>query len=79
MNAIKDRSRAFSRLEHLCLTYGSRYSGSASLERAIDWTLNEMKADGLDNVHGEEVTIPRWIRGQVYQRHFHYYQNRWYR
>jgi carboxypeptidase Q len=57
-------SAAWNRLAELTDKFGNRLSGSASLERAIDWVLAEMKKDGLDNVHGERVKVPRWIRGQ---------------
>ena len=39
-------SAAYQRLGKLVDTFGHRFSGSASLEAAIDWVLNEMKADG---------------------------------
>ncbi len=54
---------AWQRLAHLCDTFGPRLSGSTNLEAAIDWILGEMKKDGLENVHGEEVTVPHWVRG----------------
>jgi carboxypeptidase Q len=44
--------------------FGHRLSGSASLEAAIDWILVEMKRDGLENVRGERVLVPRWVRGE---------------
>ena len=55
---------AFQRLGTLCDTFGPRFSGSANLEKAIDWCLAEMKKDGFVNVHGEEVTVPHWVRGE---------------
>ena len=60
--ATKD-SAAWNRLAVLTETFGHRFSGSESLERAIDWTLAEMKKDALDNVRGEPVMVPRWVRG----------------
>jgi carboxypeptidase Q len=60
--AMKD-SAAWNRLAVLTETFGHRFSGSESLERAIDWTLAEMQKDGLDNVRGERVMVPRWVRG----------------
>jgi carboxypeptidase Q len=56
-------SAAWNRLAELTDTYGHRFSGSASLERAIDWVMEQMKADGLQNVRGEPVMVPRWVRG----------------
>jgi carboxypeptidase Q len=60
--AIGD-SAAHQRLGKLVDTFGPRLSGSASLEAAIDWILAEMKADGLQNVRGEPVMVPHWVRG----------------
>lgn len=57
-------SAAWKRLAELTETFGSRFSGSESLERAIDWSLTQMKADGLDNVRGEPVMVPKWVRGR---------------
>jgi carboxypeptidase Q len=54
---------AYRRLAKLCDTFGPRQSGSTNLEAALDWILNEMKQDGLDNVHGEEAMVPHWVRG----------------
>ena len=60
--ATKD-SAAWNRIAVLTETFGNRFSGSEALERAIDWTLAEMKKEGLDNVRGEPVMVPRWVRG----------------
>ncbi|MEP6617768.1 MAG: M28 family metallopeptidase [bacterium] len=60
--AIKDSS-AWNRIAELTDTFGNRISGSDALERTIDWTLDRMKKDGLDNVHGEPVMVPHWVRG----------------
>ena len=57
-------SAAYERLAYLADTFGHRLSGSESLERAIDWMLAEMAADGLDNVRGEPVMVPHWVRGE---------------
>jgi carboxypeptidase Q len=56
-------SAAWNRLAKLSDTFGPRFSGTENLERAIDWVLAEMKKDGLENVRGEEVMVPRWVRG----------------
>lgn len=56
-------SAAYLRLGRLVDTFGPRLSGSASLEAAIDWILAEMKRDGLENVRGERVMVPHWVRG----------------
>ena len=52
------------RLQYLCDRIGNRVSGSASLERAIQWAAAEMKAAGLENVQTPPVKVPHWIRGR---------------
>jgi carboxypeptidase Q len=56
-------SLAYIRLGRLVDTFGHRLSGSPSLEAAIDWILAEMSNDGLENIRGEPVMVPRWVRG----------------
>ena len=57
-------SAAYARLTELVDRFGHRFSGSESLERAIDWILDEMRADGLENVRGEPVMVPHWVRNE---------------
>lgn len=54
---------AWRRLAELSDTFGNRLSGSANLERAIQWAAAEMKNDGLENVRTEKVMVPHWVRG----------------
>ena len=61
--ALADSS-AWNKLAELTDKFGPRLSGSASLESAIDWILAQMKSDGLQNVHGEPVMVPKWVRGE---------------
>jgi carboxypeptidase Q len=55
---------AWDRLALLGDTFGHRLSGSKALEDAIQWAVQEMKKDGLENVHTEPVKVPHWVRGQ---------------
>src|SRR6185295_8532899 len=55
---------AWQRLAVLTDTFGHRLSGSPQLERAIQWAAEEMKRDGLENVHLEPVMVPKWVRGR---------------
>lgn len=57
-------SSAWNRLAEMTDKFGNRLSGSESLERTIDWILVQMKNDGLENVHGEKVMVPHWVRGE---------------
>jgi carboxypeptidase Q len=56
-------SAAYERLALLVDKFGHRFSGSTNLEAAIDWILEEMAGDGLEDVHGEPVMVPHWVRG----------------
>lgn len=58
------KHQVYNRLATFVDTFGSRIAGSANLERAIDSLLGELKKDGLDNVHGEEVNVTHWVRGK---------------
>ena len=62
-HALAD-STAYVRLAEMADAYGHRLSGSQALEDAIDWMLAKMEADGLDNVRGEPVMVPHWVRGE---------------
>lgn len=56
-------SAAWTKLAELTDGFGHRLSGSDALERAIDWIIARMKSEGLENVRGEPVMVPRWVRG----------------
>jgi carboxypeptidase Q len=60
--ALKD-STAYRRLAEMTDTFGNRLSGTPALERTIDWIIATMKDDGLQNVRGEPVMVPVWVRG----------------
>jgi len=55
---------AWQRLAEVTDLYGPRLSGSVGLERAIDWAVETMKKDGLENVRKERVMVPKWVRGK---------------
>ena len=63
IDAALGDSAAYERLTELVDRFGPRLSGSSNLEAAIDWILREMREDGLENVRGEPVMVPRWVRG----------------
>ncbi len=64
IDAALGDSSAYQRLTELVDRFGPRFSGTVQLERAIDWILDEMDGDGLHNVRGEPVMVPRWVRGE---------------
>ena len=61
--AATGRRRAWERLATLSDRFGHRLSGTTALERAIDWSLEMMRKDGLTGVRREKVMVPRWVRG----------------
>src|SRR6266850_3668607 len=56
---------AYRKLGWLSDRIGPRLSGSENLEKAVVWSLDEMKRDGLDNVRAERVMVPHWVRGEA--------------
>jgi len=63
VRAATNNHAAWNRLAELCDTFGPRPTGSTNIEAALDWILARMKDDGLENVHGEPVKVPHWVRG----------------
>ena len=61
--ALSDEE-GLARLQYLCDRIGNRVSGSASLERAIQWAAAEMKIAGFENVQTPPVMVPKWVRGK---------------
>jgi hypothetical protein len=54
----------YKNLAYLCDHIGKRISGSESLERAIAWSAELMKKEGLTNVQIQPVMVPKWVRGK---------------
>ena len=50
-------------LTYLCDHIGKRISGSEPLMRAINWSADLMKQEGLEHVHTQPATVPHWVRG----------------
>lgn len=60
--AMKDED-GYAKLTYLCDRIGNRISGSQSLLKAIAWSAEQMKKDGLENVSTPPVKVPHWVRG----------------
>jgi len=60
--AMTDNS-GMEKLSYLCDRIGNRLSGSPALEQAIQWSAEQMKKDGLENVVTPPVKVPHWVRG----------------
>ena len=56
-------SQALALATSLCDSAGPRFSGSPGNALGVTWAVETMKRLGLENVHTEPVTVPRWIRG----------------
>lgn len=64
IDAAMSDQEGMARLQYLCDHIGNRLSGTASLERAIEWSAAEMKKAGLENVQTPPVMVPHWVRGR---------------
>ena len=58
-------NQGFVRLTELCDGIGHRLSGSASLERAVEWAAKTMRDAGLENVRLQPCKVPHWVRGHA--------------
>lgn len=66
INAALSDDNSFRQLTYFVDRFGHRLSGSESLERSIDWIVEQMKQGGLENVHTQSVMVPHWVRGNEY-------------
>lgn len=64
IRTVLDDNAAWRKMEELCDGIGHRLSGSESLDKAVAWAVESMKADHQDNVRAEEVMVPKWVRGK---------------
>jgi hypothetical protein len=44
--------------------FGSRIAGSDNLEQSIDYMVDLLKKNQLENVHTEQALVPKWVRGR---------------
>jgi len=69
LSEIREHSEAMQNLEYLSDNIGARLTGSPQLNRANEWTADEMKKYGLVNVDLEPWTIAHsWTRGTASAR-----------
>lgn len=64
IDAALSSDAGLNRLEYLCYRIGNRISGSPPLDKAIRWSVGEMRAAGLQNVRTIPTTVPHWVRGR---------------
>ncbi|CAL8070588.1 unnamed protein product [Orchesella dallaii] len=58
------KGKAYEALHDLVDKYPIRLSGFQNLEDSIDYMMEKMRAYGYENVRGEEVPVPHWVRGE---------------
>ncbi len=63
LQSVAQGHDGYRKLEELCDDIGHRLSGSEGLERAIDWAVWRLAADGHENVRTQPVMVPKWVRG----------------
>jgi len=56
----------WSRLAYITDTFGPRFSGSESLERALDWIKKTAEEEDELMVTEMPVMVPHWVRGKEY-------------
>jgi len=61
--AALDDPDGYANLTFLCDHIGKRISGSEPLGRAITWSADLMRRDGLEHVTIQKVMVPHWVRG----------------
>ncbi|KAK4883593.1 hypothetical protein RN001_006912 [Aquatica leii] len=66
INSVNNQFKhsTYNHLDDFINAYGNRIAGSKNLENAIDYILRKSDLYNLENVHGEEVQVPRWVRGK---------------
>jgi len=73
---LKERARKMARaavregtsyeiLRSLCQAAPKRLSGTTAAAAAVEWGRKQMLQLGLEQVHLEEVMVPRWVRGAI--------------
>jgi len=57
-------TEGYANLTYLCDHIGKRISGSEPLDRAVAWSADLMRKEGLANVTTQKVMVPHWVRGK---------------
>lgn len=56
------KGKTYNELAEFVDKFGARQAGTQNLEDSIDFLLDKFPTYGLENVHGENVTVPHWVR-----------------
>jgi carboxypeptidase Q len=65
LSAARADDGAWRKLAYLTDRIRHRLSGSRVLELAVIWTQEALHAEAHENVRGEEVRVPVWVRGEA--------------
>ena len=57
------KGRTWRTLAKFVDSFGSRIAGSDNLERSIDYMVELLNKNELENVHTEPALVPKWVRG----------------
>ena len=60
-----EQGKSYERLRHLSFAIGNRLSGSANADKAVEWSLKTMQAEGHANCYLQEVMVPVWVRNDI--------------
>lgn len=63
IDSAMNSDTAWEKMLYLCDRIGARLSGSASLQRAIEWTRSTLENEQYDRVWLQPVQVPHWVRG----------------
>lgn len=61
------KGRTWAELARFTDTFGFRLAGTQNLENAIDYAMGKLRAENLENVHGERVEFTGWQRYNLYE------------
>ncbi|XP_054283047.1 carboxypeptidase Q-like isoform X1 [Macrosteles quadrilineatus] len=57
------KGKLWKQLSYFVDKFGNRMTGTANLENSINYMISLLGSFGLDNIHGENVSAPHWVRG----------------
>ncbi len=63
-NEALTSGKAYGWLDYLCNSIGSRLSGSAQAELAVNYVKKELDQLKFDRVFLQDVMVPHWVRGE---------------
>ncbi len=59
--------KAYSWLDHLCNSIGSRLTGSDNAAKAVEYVNDELSKLQIDKSYKQEMMVPHWVRGEKEQ------------